>query len=145
MTESIKQRHVAQYGSVKTERGYCEECKETAFIVDNRLQCCGAKVASIELDDLPTYQLSEPRKKRKVLKPAIKKLILEFQSGKCMYCGCKLSLTSGIKVHFDHVIPFINSNTSEHNIVATCDYCNLHKNDKMFDSITDIQIYMRSL
>ena len=141
----MNKRHIAQYGNVKVEREYCDTCKTTALIIDGRLQCCDKKIVATEEQELPIQSMSSPQYKRRKIRPAIKKLILEFQGNKCAYCGCKLRLDGSIQVHFDHVIPFSFSASQKHNIVATCSTCNLKKNNKMFGSLLETMIHTKEL
>jgi len=55
--------------------------------------------------------------------------ILEDQTNKCYYCGCKLTRKSATA---DHVIPLskINRIHSVTNIVVACDTCNSKKGSK---------------
>ena len=134
------QRHIAQYGGTTIERGFCSDCNTTALILDGRLQCCDKEIEKEE--NLPIYTLSLSQYKRKSLKAKVKKIILSFQGNKCLYCGVKLTMKTA---RFDHVIPFVHVGDASHNIVATCDRCNQHKSDKVFDSLLDVMVYMRSI
>ena len=136
----MNERHIAQYGNIKLERGFCVKCNTTAIVLKGVLQCCDTKLELAE--DLPLYMVSPSSHKRKALKKAVKNHILEFQNNKCMYCGCKLKNAT---IHFDHVVPFVSSLITEGNMVATCAKCNLHKSDKVFESLLDIMIYMKAL
>ena len=147
----MRDRHLAAYGSVLIERGFCEKCQSTAFILDGKLQCCGAKVAEPE-SKLQVCAMSIPSTRNKGLKAHVKRLMIEVQGNKCFYCGRKFG-SAYIKknspahtvrfttVTFDHVQPFVNGGRDTHNRVAACNLCNAVKSDKVFDNLFQIGIY----
>lgn len=147
----VLDKHKAVYGSVCMERAYCTDCETTAFIIDQKLQCCG----KIVIDDISTDKvqfMSESRKTREYISPGVKKCIIELQDNKCFYCGKTFgscyrkvgaSRVSQTRAVFDHILPFANGGSNRHNIVAACNICNGKKSAKMFNNLYEAILYLR--
>jgi hypothetical protein len=145
-------RHIARYGGNNIERGYCENCKTTALIIDDVLQCCDTKLLHVDSGSLSVYQLSEYPSKRKRIPLHVKKLILELQGDKCFYCGTVfgtyyiVNSHTGVKqtsIQYDHIVPFVTGCNNDHNIVAACNLCNMYKGAKVFNDLSEIILYCR--
>jgi 5-methylcytosine-specific restriction endonuclease McrA len=146
-------RHIASFGGAQIERGFCEACGTTAFILDGKLQCCGRYVGKAE-EPLQVQYVSETVRKRKALSEKQKIALVYLQEGKCFYCG-RLFGTEYYKVkdknkevkkttiHFDHVQPFINGGGNLGNTLAVCNICNHAKAAKVFDTVQDVCDFMK--
>jgi hypothetical protein len=45
------------------------------------------------------------------------------------------------QIHWDHVVPFVFSGGND-GFVAACPWCNLHKSDKIFDTLEEARTYL---
>jgi len=148
----IKKRHIAIYGNIPLERGYCRDCVQTCIILDGIKQCCGGHVKGIDISEQPVIRISEPQFRRKHFSKEFKRKILNEQNYLCIYCGkffgslyCiegKLGIKK-TRAEFDHFIAFVYSaNNKSENIVAACNICNGLKSDKMFNDLEGVTLYV---
>lgn len=140
--------HVAMYGFTKLKRGFCNKCKDWAFIIDKEFSCCDAS----EIEDTDKYKRMSNASgiKKKPLKN-IQINILRNQKNKCLYCGITFgdiyyrngkAIVS--KAVWDHFVPFsyLQENPNS-NWVAACRICNGIKGSKLFESVKDATDYVR--
>lgn len=138
------------FGNQVLYRGFCEACQEGAIIIDGEMQCCDAMVDKIDITT--TVRACATKKNRSLLGLKIRRRILIKQDFMCIYCDGGLDdyvrdKASGEyiapKVHFDHFVPWSYSgDNDESNMVASCSRCNLHKNNKMFNTIDGAREYI---
>ena len=139
------------YGNIKIPSHYCPDCKRTAFVIDNELQCCGKK---LEEQIYTKFQrISEDVNKRKPLSEKNKKLILDLQNYSCFYCLTPFNFevkrngkVIKLKIEFDHQVPysFLNNNDTD-NIVASCNVCNRIKSNFCFQTTDEARIYIQNI
>jgi 5-methylcytosine-specific restriction endonuclease McrA len=128
--------HLALYGNIAIRREWCWACQRFALVVDNSLGCCNRSPSAEEVKKIKRF--SSPEDMRKQLPAKIKARILADQEFRCIYCRTEFKG----RVHFDHLIPFaFAQNNGVDNFVAACPPCNLHKSDKIFDSLEAAQQY----
>jgi hypothetical protein len=145
----MKDLHFAVYGSKKLIRGFCENCERWALVIGGISQCCDSLVQCDELV-LPQHRMCETSKRRS-LSVGQREDILERQSFSCFYCCHYFDIvvkrkgkTFALRPHFDHVVPFVYcGDSNEKNLVATCHLCNLWKSDRVFNSLEEIQAYLK--
>ena len=140
--------NLSLYGSVPLVKGYCAECRNNAFIIDGKLQCCDTL---IEMEKIKSVKReSEGVGSRLTIR--FKNKILDLQKHKCIICGVdfkanlfyrKKTRYYKVKIEYDHFIPrsFIPNNEIN-NIHAMCNLCNQYKGSKMFDTISDAAKYI---
>ena len=141
-------RHVAQYGSVRLERAYCDDCKRIAIVLDNRFQCCDRTCS--EAPTKEHRQMSEVPFGRKGPGAATRKRILNFQDHRCAYCLKRFGATVWrrnreikLRVEWDHAVPYSYSCSNlDSNFVASCQVCNGIKASRLFSSVEDVAIYV---
>jgi 5-methylcytosine-specific restriction endonuclease McrA len=136
----VVRAHVAQYGSVRILRGYCPDCKRTAFILDNKFQCCDLPVKRVILE-AETNVITLPSKRRRFSRKA-KLIALVSQLDQCLYCDRSFSLDN-LPV-FDHFRPhsFVND-VSVYNCAAACGVCNTLKGSRVFNTIQEARKYVQ--
>lgn len=141
----------SMYGNVALLKGYCNNCKNEAFIIDGEFSCCGTN---------PHEQFNKQRIKREIegenvrtrISSKIKIKILEQQNNKCIYCEKELdgyvwdnkrSKYRKIVIHFDHFISWNYSrDNKENNLYASCNICNQIKSDKHFYNLISAKEYI---
>ena len=140
------------YGKVALLRGKCLKCKEKAFVIDGKYQCCGLRAKKPK--NIRSQKMTQGREKREHwLKKKEKRAILKEQSNQCYYCKCdlvdswymthKTKSPKKIQIHYDHIVPWAYSrDDSIPNIVATCNLCNLYKHSKVFGTFEDLMSYL---
>jgi len=139
--------HVALYGSVKMLRGYCRYCRDEALIVGGKYTCCG-----IELDGkgkkYKRMATSNYRRKKPPLSE--QRRILKAQENRCLYCDYPFGtyyFRNGkilkMKLHWDHLVPYVHSAQHKLNFVAACNVCNGIKSSKMFDTVEEVYYYVK--
>jgi 5-methylcytosine-specific restriction endonuclease McrA len=139
--------HIALYGNVSIGRSFCQSCRAYAFVLEGRLQCCGA-----EAEFYPSHKVrvSQPDHRRRRLPASLRKLILESQDYRCLYCGQRFgsivqmgSRVVVLSVRWDHVDPYCYSqNNTPSNLVAACQFCNAWKSGLSFQTIEEISDYV---
>lgn len=141
------QNHYAEYGNTKIARGYCHKCKNNAFVIDGIIQCCSRSYA-FESNVVKKMSLSSPF--RKTPPKAIKKLILDQQQNKCLYCEIEFGsfIFKGtrpilVKLAWDHQIPFAYAqNNKNQNFCAACQICNGIKSSIMFQTVDEAKLHI---
>lgn len=83
-------------------------------------------------EGIPFYHFWPPEIKQEVFR-----LIWEFQGGRCAYCLGEMNAEVSKKkmdVTIDHVIPISKGGGKLHlwNIVLSCNYCNVTKQDRFW-------------
>lgn len=146
---NIPENYVAFYGSVKIEKAWCRDCDGYAFVIDELLVCCGVRVSG-----LPTYtkRESEPDVRRANLPASVKREKLKQQGYRCFYCDRafgsivhRRGKSVRLRVHYDHIVPHAYSyNNDSGNFVAACHVCNGLKQDFMFSTIEEAQLFLFS-
>lgn len=138
------------YGRSALLRGYCDDCDQMAFILDDHFQCCDKRAKETTVKKLERQSDSSRRR----ISAYLKRKILVIQHYRCHYCGLDLSRIwyyrnkwgdfKEIVVHFDHFIPssFTSIETLE-NLYAVCSPCNLYKGSKMFKTVGDLREYLQ--
>lgn len=134
-----RKTHVAVYGKIKLQRGWCQHCLSESLVREGRLICCDKFFTT-----LPTFHVivAPPCYQRKYGPSSkIKRAILETQNHKCLYC--RQQLVKGF--HWDHFTPFALVGTNEDsNWVAACPVCNQLKQSKVFRTKEKAIAYVRS-
>ena len=134
----IKKNHKALYGNTTIPRAWCSDCKVNALVIDNEKQCCDEYIKNTNFK--LKRRLTSPENSRLQLSKKQKDEILNAQNFECYYCDYSLK---PYKTHFDHVIPFAyNQNNNSDNIVASCNICNVHKLDKVFDDFDSMKQFI---
>jgi 5-methylcytosine-specific restriction endonuclease McrA len=86
----------------------------------------------------PQYSAHPNRHKRGRVSPALRAYIIERDGGLCFYCEYEAT-------EADHIVPWSYGGTDdEDNLVACCDICNRIANDKVFDTLEEKRLYLRS-
>lgn len=138
---------ISLYGNIKIERGVCPECKSTAFIKHGKYQCCGCQTAE---RPAKYHREMEAPTGRKLPPKADRDAILEQQDNRCFYCGVRFGgfrtrhgRLITIKLAWDHQLPYsLTYNNQASNFVAACSVCNGIKSDKVFQEVSEAQIYI---
>ncbi len=144
-------KHYALYGNVGLLREYCRHCKDQAFVIDKKYQCCDRDVESASSEKV--QRVTNPRCKRQRPSKRVQDEILYRQSGKCLYCEVEFGR---IFIHptkgkayklvpcWDHLIPYVYSqNNYDHNFVAACSMCNGIKASKLFETLEEARAYVQ--
>lgn len=144
--------HVALYGKVAIQRSYCESCGGHALVIEGALACCGRKA---EAPPARYKRMSEPVSGRSGPSADFKRLQIERQENRCVYCersfgGVVTRVRAGVarlvdvKVQWDHFVPYsyIRQN-GDCNFVAACQICNGLKKDRLFQTLEEAQIWIR--
>lgn len=132
----MKKRIMGLFGRVKIPMEWCDKCRNYAFVIDNKIQCCDRRVVNTE-EKPPYVRFSEGSSKRGRLPKKERERILKQQDYLCIYCGLDLHK---VQVHFDHFIPFSfdYSSPDPEGMVASCADCNLLKSNKMYNSTEEV-------
>lgn len=144
----IKKLHKSIYGNIELDRVYCNECNTMTIVLENIKLCCDKPTE--EKLSKKTERMSPPIFKRTQLRKSEKEEILNNQNGKCFYCNHELGSlyekqgNFGItSIHYDHLIPFsFSANNHVENFVASCNFCNQYKYNKMFNDIDEAKRYL---
>lgn len=143
--------HVALYGAARILRGYCETCRDNAFVVDSELLCCGQPWSK---DPVKYKRMTETDGRRRRLSKAQKSYVLAVQGFRCLYCDIEFGksvervkkeilVTEVLKVHWDHLVPFVYSqDNSLPNYGAACQLCNGMKGSKMFQTLEEAREFL---
>jgi hypothetical protein len=149
MDASNGDRHIAIYGRVQLQRGYCTTCQRIALITDNVFQCCGSQanqpskiIQYKRMSISPQFRRSPCKKRRDE--------ILERQENRCLYCDrlfgsfvFRYDRLIRLRLHWDHLVPWAYDQNNEHvNFGAACHICNGIKSNLMFRSVEDAKIYI---
>jgi hypothetical protein len=138
--------HIALYGGVGMKRGYCRRCQTHAFVIDDRLKCCGM----LFLDEAQAIKrICLPDGSRFLAKKS-KQQILEQQDYRCAYCWKAFGSVvyrNGkdiiLRVNYDHQVPYSYVHeTQAYNILAACHVCNALKKDNVFQTIDDCALFL---
>lgn len=140
-------KHIALYGNEALVRGYCRRCKETAFVIENKLQCCDAPLNG---PVTKVKRISEPEFARKIPKKSDRDHVLYIQENKCIYCERSFNsyVDKGKKYlkltpTWDHFVPWIfNQDNNTENFVASCQICNGFKSAMIFESLDAAKIFI---
>jgi hypothetical protein len=97
--------------------------------------------------------MSQAQDRRKGPNAAEKKLILELQGNRCLYCemlfGSAIERKGRLiflKVNWDHFVPFAyTQNNYAYNFVAACQICNGIKSSHLFKTLEEARIYVRTI
>jgi 5-methylcytosine-specific restriction endonuclease McrA len=137
------------YGNIALYKMFCLDCKDYAFIIDEKFTCCGKHIPKVEKEIIKREVEPINRRKNK-FSLELKKIILEEQKYCCLYC--ERPLGSYVKKHgkiiklftrFDHYIPFSYSqNNFKYNFVAACQICNSIKSDLYFPTLEEARVYI---
>jgi hypothetical protein len=148
----FKGDHIALYGNVRMNRGYCSICETNAFVIDGKLQCCDKRYEHVPKSYV---RICEPENVRRQPSEAAKRYILNEQEHCCIYCSRsfgnytpkiafqKSSKQYLLKAQWDHLVPFsYNQDNRAENFVAACQLCNAWKSALMFQSLDEARIYL---
>ena len=140
-------QHYAHYGNVVIQREYCFRCHRHAFVSDGKLACCGSPS---DFETTKSKRMSEAQDRRKGPNAETRRVILELQGNRCLYCD--LLFASAVerkgrliflKVNWDHFVPFAYSqNNYAYNFVAACQICNGIKGSMTFKTLEDAKAYV---
>jgi len=122
---------------------FCIYCDQVSIICkkDGTFNCCGRKAPLETIEKVLRKRICETFSNRKKPPKNIQKKIFHHQNNQCIYCGVNLK-RKGIKIEFDHFVPFVSSNNDEGQ-VASCRNCNRIKSDNWFNSILEAQAFIR--
>ena len=131
------------YGSVALQREHCSECRGTAFVIDERMACCGARVSRLKASGV--RRMSQSTGKRRLPGQKEREAILAKQDNRCFYCWSVFGDVAGrgmivrtLAPCWDHVEPFAwQSNNQIINFVAACGICNGIKSNRCFVNAKD--------
>ena len=148
MDKRENKNHFALYGRVVIPRVFCKNCKEYSLIINNKSACCEESVDLEEIKE--TKRMTAGESIRRMLPAKIKLEILESQNNQCIYCEMPFgslvrrgNKSIYLKRHYDHSIPFSYSqDNSCGNFVASCQICNLSKNNLMFSTLEEAKTYL---
>jgi len=132
------------------EREYCVHCRQQTFILDGKLACCGTPT---EFDSNRTKRVSEAQDRRKGPNAEERRVILELQGNRCLYCellfGAPVERRNRLlflKVNWDHFVPFsYTQNNYAYNFVAACQICNGIKSNLMFKTLEEARVYIHAI
>jgi len=142
--------HIAIYGNVKIPRVRCPHCKHQSLVIEGQTACCGIPISTEELPEI--YRLIiQPEYKRRPLSAREKAEAIKAQNNKCLYCGREFGtflLRYGELVRlyatWDHFVPFsYNQNNHSDNAVFACQYCNMFKSNRMFETVEEAQEWLK--
>ena len=139
--------HLALYGNVGIQRGYCEKCECTALILGGEFQCCGS---SCKEDPHRVKRVSQPEYRRRKPPQAEQLRILNEQDHRCFWCerrfgqfAHRYAKVVKIQCEWDHVSPYIwSADSNTNNFVASCQWCNGWKAARIFSTIEEVKIYV---
>jgi 5-methylcytosine-specific restriction endonuclease McrA len=146
--DASKARHIAQYGTVKLERAYCQYCQQFAIIIDDVLQCCDRPC--LEKPTNSFAMMSEAPIGRRGPSKLARKKILNEQDHRCFYCLKRFGslMWRGarelrLRIEWDHSIPYSYSRSNrEANFVAACQLCNRFKGSRLFSDVYEVRLYV---
>lgn len=120
-----------------------------AFVIDDRLACCGLAFKQEIPRRIKREIEAEPKRRR----PAKSDQDLQMlkQEGKCFYCHLSLGsyvLRNGnpvrLRLNWDHQVPYSYSqNNQGSNFVASCHVCNGIKSAFVFKTEEEARIYVQ--
>jgi hypothetical protein len=136
---------IALYGNEKIVKGYCENCKVRAFIIDGMFSCCGEKT---NIEPKKFRRETDARFKRDRPSKKGREAILKAQFNRCIYCNVefgtyrfKKGKPVKILIHWDHFMPFAyGANNKTSNFVAACHVCNGIKSSHVFNSLDEAKV-----
>lgn len=139
------------YGSCCIPKGYCENCKNTVFIIDKHYTCCGQPFIDNAVKE-KKQRVCNTEYTRSYITKKIKFEVLQEQDNRCIYCDMLLSNNAWnnktckytkLQIHYDHFEPWIYSgNNNKYNLYASCHICNLIKSDKHFINLISAREYI---
>lgn len=149
-SENHRKDHWAQYGNTFIRRALCPDCDRQAFVLDNKMACCGIAYQA----DPKFYQIeSSAEFRRRIPSAAAQKRILAAQQHRCFYCnrlfGSYAYPRCGprvkVRMHWDHLVPYsYGANNNTENFVAACHKCNQWKAAIMFQTVEEAQIHLQN-
>lgn len=136
------------YGSTYIKSRYCENCQQSAFVLDNKMSCCGRSVP-VPVADRYRVEVDTTNHKRQRVPKWLKDAILEEQGNKCFYCGDEFESwrkvdgqARCVKLQWDHLLPF-SYNGNNANFVAACAECNQAKKARIFATVQEAKNFCR--
>ena len=145
----MRKNKIKCYGGVAIPSAYCSNCKRVAFVIDNKIQCCGKMIQNVKYDGYE--RISEDDGLRYHIPDSLKKKILDEQEFCCFYCLMPFNFEVERKgkiikreIEFDHLVPFsfINNDKRE-NLVASCNVCNRLKSSMCFQTVDEARVYLQ--
>jgi hypothetical protein len=146
------QAHVVLFGSVALRRVYCGPCESFALVrKDGTLCCCDSKIPA-DLEYRKIKRVVEPEQVRRLPPVQERRLILQEQENRCLYCERQFGTSVfrkqkwvKLKLHWDHMVPFsYQQNNSVSNYAAACHLCNLFKSAMIFQTLEEARIYLQA-
>jgi len=143
--------HEVFYGSVSFLRGRCPLCKKISLISDGKFLCCGKLVDTENVCIEATVRIAEGEYRKRPFSKAFRQRLLEKQGGRCYWCGHLIEngwyIRRGkwykLKPHVDHYVAWVYSRDStDDNLVVSCNVCNSLKNSKIFDTEAELREYL---
>lgn len=139
--------HLALYGNIGMQRGYCERCEGTALILGGEFQCCGQPC---EEEPKRVKRIVEPEYRRRKPSRSEQLRILNEQDHRCFWCERRFGQFAHrygkvvkIECVWDHVSPYIwGADNSVDNFVASCRWCNGWKAARIFKTIEEVKIHV---
>lgn len=148
MKLSRREEALVYFGNVVMPRLKCPSCGRLALVVDGETTCCLTPISKMPEKSWRECESGDLR--RRLPPKAARERILDEQDHRCLYCerqfGNAVSHRGNeyiLRVTWDHCVPFCHSrNNQTQNYVAACQFCNNWKNDKMFDDLDQIRVYI---
>lgn len=145
----MEKRIMYVYGNITIPTDYCYQCHARSFVFDDKIACCGSPCPPRPVQGFKI--IADVVFKRHPISAKLARKILDSQDYCCIYCSARFGSMRNfkgkneiVKLHFDHLIPFVYGGNHTR-IVAACSRCNVHKSDKYFDNLADIQQYCQML
>ena len=138
-------------GGVILYRAKCPDCGEHNLSGNLKFTCCNCdNEYSLQPISMKKRKVSSADDSR-YISNKIKHEVSKEQGHKCFWCERKFGtwyyrkgLSNQLGVAFDHVIPYkYSKNSSEQNIVASCNLCNGWKSDMVFLSNEECRDFLK--
>ena len=145
------------YGNgIALDQDYCKRCKQYSFLDEfGDLVCCGVPPTiqaerEVVTKNTKTYNKN---RSRKPIHLKVVRRVLERDNYKCYICGCdlnndyytspKMDFMEKVQITIDHRIPYtFELGHNPDNLFASCNMCNVIKQDFIFDSDVQMREYI---
>lgn len=141
------------FGSVILYRSKCPKCRQYMLSSNSFFECTTRLCDHEWVDDQVEHVRKEiSGKRRKALSPMERRQLIADQDNRCFWCGrefgswvSRKNKLVALKCHIDHVTPYIYSESDRFkNKVASCHICNRWKSSKIFETVTECEIYLQN-
>lgn len=144
---SQRRAHVALYGAIAMQRGWCSRCSGNALVIDGNLACCDSP-----FEETPAVikRMTLADGARRQPTASQKRAILAEQRDRCLYCerafgtwAFRGGRSVRLRVHWDHMIPFVYSaSCSDNEFCAACHICNGIKAARMYQTLDEARTHL---